>query len=292
VHIDVSRPDFATGELTVGEDASVIVQGVTLDCTTRACFYPNVVNHGSLTLRGVTVTDASAGAILQQPQDRVPARLTVLGSAIVHNTDVDGFGAFSGAGIADLPTASNPSFVTVVNSTIADNTADQDGGGIDTNGVGHVTLTNVTLTANHALHGTGGGLHDDLVPGSGGDPVRLDDTLIAGNTDGAGTAPDCAGGVVDGPGGHNLLAAVAGCFGLNPANGDLEGISDAHLGALAANGGATVTAALGAGSPAIGAGDVATCTSRLVAGKDQRGTNRRAAQRGACDIGAYDTAGR
>ena len=194
VRIDVSKPDFATGELTVGEDASVIVQGVTLDCVTRACFYPNVVNHGALTLRSVTVTDASAGAILQQPQDGVTARLTVLGSAIVHNSDLGGFGSSSGAGIEDLPSGTNPSFVVVANSTIADNTANQNGGGIDTNTGGHVTLTNVTFTGNHAQHGAGGGLHNDLVPGFGGNPVRLDNALFAGNGDGASVGPDCAAG--------------------------------------------------------------------------------------------------
>ncbi len=43
------------------------MQGVTLDCN-HACLVQSVVNHGALTLQGVTVTNANNGAILQQPQ--------------------------------------------------------------------------------------------------------------------------------------------------------------------------------------------------------------------------------
>jgi hypothetical protein len=53
------------------------------------------------------------------------------------------------------------------------------------------------------------------------------------------------------------------------------------LGLLADNGGPTETMALGTGSPAIDAGDDATCESM-----DQRGVSR--PQGAHCDIGAFE----
>jgi len=70
-------------------------------------------------------------------------------------------------------------------------------------------------------------------------------------------------------------------------------VIDPKLGPLAPNGGPTQTMALQPGSPAIGAGDAATCESLVgptgVTDTDQRGQPRNAAARGACDLGAYDT---
>ena len=61
--------------------------------------------------------------------------------------------------------------------------------------------------------------------------------------------------------------------------GDLQSI-DPVLGALADNGGPTLTHGLLPGSPAINAGDDADCPAT-----DQRGAARPTA---ACDIGAYE----
>ncbi len=58
------------------------------------------------------------------------------------------------------------------------------------------------------------------------------------------------------------------------------------LGALANNGGLTDTHALLDGSPAIDAGDNATCAAAPVSGVDQRGVLR--PQGLVCDIGAYE----
>ena len=57
--------------------------------------------------------------------------------------------------------------------------------------------------------------------------------------------------------------------------------ADPLLGPLQNNGGPTDTQALGAGSPAIDAGDPATCSAT-----DQRGVAR--PQRARCDIGAFE----
>ena len=65
----------------------------------------------------------------------------------------------------------------------------------------------------------------------------------------------------------------------------------AGLQPLANNGGPTNTAALAAGSPAIGAADTTTCAQAPISGKEQRGDSRNVSTRGTCDIGAYDTGG-
>jgi len=74
-------------------------------------------------------------------------------------------------------------------------------------------------------------------------------------------------------------------------NGDQVGITQPGLLPLGNHGGPTDTVALQADSPAIGAGSVSTCQSAGIGNADQRGDTRNAAGRGACDIGAYDTAG-
>jgi hypothetical protein len=63
--------------------------------------------------------------------------------------------------------------------------------------------------------------------------------------------------------------------------------TDPLLGSLANNGGPTRTFALLAGSPAIDAGDDATCNAAPVSGLDQRGIAR--PQGAHCDIGAYES---
>ena len=85
-------------------------------------------------------------------------------------------------------------------------------------------------------------------------------------------------------GGWNLVGDTS-CSGLG-GPGDQQGV-DALLGALAGNGGPTLTQLPGAGSAAIGAipaGTVGVCDATT--GADQRGVAR--PQGGACDIGAVE----
>ena len=76
----------------------------------------------------------------------------------------------------------------------------------------------------------------------------------------------------------------------NGVNGDIVEVPNPGLNPLANKSGSTDTVSLQPQSPAIGAGDVTTCQSKLIGGRDERGTSRNATTRG-CDIGAYDTAG-
>lgn len=191
--------------------------------------------------------------------------------------------------------------VIIERSTINNNTANDVGGGIRS--LGNFTITNSTLSGNSSTGWMGGAFfHTDGVmnivnstivnntaPGgtTGGGFVgtftaanatlTLVNTILAGNS-----GPQCfyapfGAGVVTGTSlGHNLVSDAT-CFAVAS---DLI-VGDAKLGALADNGGLTLTHALQLGSPAIDAGNNAACPAT-----DQRGVAR--PQGLTCDIGSYE----
>jgi len=222
----------------------------------------------SLTITNSTISgntlDNDGGGLYQDASSAV-----ITGSTISGNTAADG----EGGGIA------NYGVLSVTNSTISGNTAAFDGGGIYTGRDGELTLTNVTITGNTTQSfDSGGGLFGD------GSPVDVKNTIIAGNVDTGGVAPDCGGPITSQ--GHNLIQDTTGCTITGDTTGNITG-QDPNLGALAGNGGPTQTHALLAGSPAIDAADDSGCPST-----DQRGVSR--PQDGdedgsaVCDIGAYE----
>ena len=171
-----------------------------------------------------------------------------------------------------------------------------DGGGVSFYGGGPIqaTLSEVTITANSALH-QGGGLavvgQPLLSAAALTANVTVRDSIIGGNTAGDG-APDCW--VSELPAlpiasqGGGVIGNGSGCaFAAQPS--DLVGTAvspiDPQLGPLASNGGPTQTHALGAGSPAI---DHAACTDVT----DQRGAPRPTDGNGdgvaGCDAGAFE----
>jgi len=157
---------------------------------------------------------------------------------------------------------------TISNSTFSGNTAAAGGtGGGVVFLVSTFHLFNVTLTANQAAPGAGGGLADSIgVAGS-----TLANTIIAGNSGG-----DCFFSGTPAAADHSLDSDGSCVSG----PGNLPGVNPL-LGPLANNGGPTDTHALLAGSPALDAGDNATCLAT-----DQRGVTR--PQGPACDIGAFE----
>ena len=174
------------------------------------------------------------------------------------------------------------------------------GGGLEWDAFG--SLTNDTIDGNSATGGSFG-LGDPVgtaASGSGGGAAlfggtTLANTIVAQNTatGGSPTAPDC--GPTARTAGHNLIGAIDECNGIvSGSNGDLAGTSlsplDPQLASLASNGGGSQTMAEKPGSPAIGHGSATTCTSSLIADKDQRGYPRLSENRGTCDTGAYDSA--
>ena len=149
---------------------------------------------------------------------------------------------------------------TLTNVTFSGNVAGLYGGGI-AQSFSHPTLINVTFSGNSAST-QGGGIFNDA-----SHPTIINSILygdLGGEIRNLSSSPNVSYSIVQG--------GYAGTGNLN---------ADPLLGALTNNGGFTQTMALGASSPAIDAGDNASCPST-----DQRGTAR--PQGSQCDIGAYE----
>lgn len=131
-----------------------------------------------------------------------------------------------------------------------------------------VSLESSTVSANLAVFA--GGIFNQE-----GRVLSVHESIVAGNAGPAGVS-NCSSRVTSR--GYNLEDAADCDF---TAAGDLRH-TKAWLGALSDNGGPTQTMAVGAGSPAIAAGDPA-CPASAV---DQRGVSRPQGAR--CDIGAFE----
>ena len=236
------------------------------------------------------------------------ARLVVTDSTISNN---------AGSGIANY--YSDEQEIVVRRSTISGNSSPDEGGGIRLDGASvapgglvAVTIASSTISGNQA-NGSGGAIYltnglrlgrririlrstiadnvadaDANGSGDGGGIVapsaviELQDSILAGNLDTGGEAPDCTGPLVSR--GHNVVGVTTGCA-LAPSASDHVG--PALLGPLAANGGPTATHLPLPGSPAIDAADPASCGA-----PDQRGLQRPVDGNGdtiaACDAGAVE----
>lgn len=261
-----------------------------------------ILNYGTATIsRSIftlnTTTD-DAGAIDNQFNASL---LTIIDSSFTQNsaTDVGGAIRISG-GVAiiigstfagnfaasDSGAIHNDGDLTIRNSTLSGNSTNGVGGAIYVH-QGSVALINSTLTLNRAgadgsTIAPGGGINND-----DGSQLTLHNTIVAGNRtgSGAGTADDLGGVNVNAGSAFNIIGNVGTSGGLaSGKDGNLVGI-DPQLGALANNGGPTLTHALLAGSPAINHG-----SNALAAGlnTDQRGTGFGRIPDGAVDIGAFE----
>lgn len=177
-----------------------------------------------------------------------------------------------------------PVNVALVNVTLSRNQANE-GGALYQNG-GVTNLNNVTIADNSASGNTkgGGGIYYDKdIIGDAINPntITLQNTILARNS--ATPGPDCANTVLSA--GNNLVGDTSGCT-FSATSGDQVGSNasplDPYLAMLADNGGPTLTQALQNISPAIDAGNAATCAT-----SDQRD----AARVGTCDIGAFEFGG-
>ncbi|MCC5631418.1 hypothetical protein LC613_27060 [Nostoc sphaeroides CHAB 2801] len=154
--------------------------------------------------------------------------------------------------------------LTLISTTINNNTADSDGDGT----------------------GNGGGVFSSS---DSSVEIKVSNTIIAGNFDKSTSGdihPDVSGGLIDS--GNNLIGNNTGSIGFTTST--LVGTSanpiDPKLGLLQNNGGATFTQALLANSPAIDAGNNSLVPIGVIT--DQRGTRFNRIFNGVVDIGAYE----
>lgn len=239
-----------------------------------------VHNIGVATLTSVTLSSNTVnwngGGIFNGSADGANAGIMTLNNSTVsYNSSISGF--HLGGGIAN-----SAGTMTLTNTTISGNSVDPTfgsggyGGGMWNGAV--MTLTHVTVSGNSAFHG--GGLYQDT--SSPAKAITLTNTIIASGSKGEncyvlGTAPI-------GSKGYNLSSDGSCATYLNQT-GDLNN-TNPKLGALANNGGSTLTHALLPSSPAIDAIPSGTngCGTTIII--DQRGAPRPIGLR--CDIGAYE----
>ena len=194
-------------------------------------------------------------------------------SVVHHNRSTDGGGLFVDSTVTRL-----------LNSTVSNNVADTNGGGILSRGLaGSIMLIDsssiIDNDADHdrdQLGGTGGGIHEI----AGGVRVDVQNSLIARNTYLGFFDDDCIGSL--NAFGRNLFGTLAGCA---IANTEARGlVAPDSIGLLLNNGGPTLSHALLLGSAAINvAFSSGVCFETAT---DQRGAPRVFGLR--CDVGAYE----
>ncbi len=204
--------------------------------------------------------------------------VTIVQSAIINN-----HAAIDGGGIE---TRFGQSFA--VNTTITGNSANGNGGGIANQNGGATWLYSTSIIANDASHdrnppgGSGGGVYNKP-----GNRLVATNSLIAANTTlDSPIADDCNGALE--VYGWNLLADYGGCSFSGNGIAALGQVSTNTIGALASNGGPTMTHALLAGSEAIDTTTAQGCVGPTLAllATDQRGAPRITGAK--CDVGAYE----
>jgi IPT/TIG domain len=183
---------------------------------------------------------------------------TVIGCTFTGNQATTYQGGAIWVSSSNLPTA-----LTVIDSTITGNTAQQGGGAIATSYFANVDLDldNCTISGNSGTGSVGGIL---LLNAS--TVANLSNTIVANNMVGA-SMSDISGAV---SGNNNLIGNGAGMTGITDGtNGNQVGTAtnpiNPLLNNLSNNGGPTQTMSEQAGSPAIGAGGTVTTVSAAIA---------------------------
>lgn len=185
------------------------------------------------------------------------------GSIVITGSTFTNNSANYGGALTDTGT------MTLIDSTVAANTATDNGGGIWANST--VSIAFSTFAYNKATLGYGGGIYN-------GGTVSTVGSIVAENT--AGTGTNCFNSLTDN--GYNLENVTDCGF---TGTGSLQNTNPQLASALASNGGLTQTLALQQGSPAIDTVPLAICPPT-----DQRGNARPDdASETACDIGAYES---
>ncbi|MBL1127171.1 MAG: hypothetical protein HND44_01485 [Chloroflexi bacterium] len=266
----------------------------------------------ALTIRRLTIRNGGAYGISSggqtlieeaiirdnRPSEGHGSGVRVWGPTTIRHTSIFSNTGLYGGGIS----VSGP--LTVTHSVIYNNVVEQAGGGIHLNGGAAVLIENSTISGNQSA-ASGGGIH----LGASGATLDLRHVTITANQAGG---SNTAGGIGSANGTtirlqQSIIANNTGDHQCSQFNGTWQSLgynlasdgtcqltgtgdlpnSNPLLGPLADNGGDTLTHAIGPTSPALDAGDNATCLAT-----DQRGRVRPYDGDGdstaTCDIGAYE----
>jgi hypothetical protein len=249
----ITRVVHVASNTTVRLENLRIIQGVSVPNSGS----PNgggIANDGTLTVVNSTFSDnhaSIAGAAIYNT-----GTLTVIGSTFTNNIVNDIYPV--GAAIA------NYRQLTVANSTFSDNRA--------------IALGDTSLMSGVIYNYSSLRLSNSTFAENGTVSIRNTGVAVVKNTLFA--EYGCSGSFS--PEGTHNLAVDQSCGPGSTVVSD----NAFNLGPLQDNGGATQTFALLPSSPAIDAGDAATCAAAPVNNRDQRGLVR--PQGSACDIGAFE----
>ncbi len=291
----------------VGTGANTLIGGLPSSNTRAIAFRVT----GSLTASYLTVHDTLEGFRIDGGGKLFITNSTIRNN---YNTAASGAGGIDNSGSLQIATTSiinnqgpqaggiaNNASAVAVNVTISGNYAALEDSGSSDNGSGgisnegtligrNLTITNNTYASSYPSSTSGGGIE------SGGElpaTAKLANSIIAGNknTNASSPAPDCSGKITSL--GYNLIQSTAHCVITGTLTGNMSGTSP-KLGALAKNGGPTLTQMPQVGSPVIDKGNPAKpgTSVALCPLADQRNIARPRDGNGdkvaRCDIGAVE----
>lgn len=237
-----------------------------------------IENGSHVTLTDTTIEDntgLTGGGLTGSSSGTV---MTLDGCTVSTNYAIQyGGGIYTGGGAT----------LAMTNSTVSGNTADEHGGGIYN---GAIATLNFVTVAYNTTDADGAGVNGDGGGFFAGGALTMTNTIVAENTDITGENPDCHSGFggTTYSGDYNLLGISdsVNC-NLDSQPHDLEGTHasplDPLLGALGDKGGPTWTHSLNLSSPAVG--HIPVGVNGCVLGcRDQRGALRVPP----CNIGAFE----
>ncbi|MGF1937655.1 MAG: DUF4347 domain-containing protein [Nostoc sp. ChiQUE02] len=241
-----------------------------------------ILNVTKSSVSGNTTTSIGGGIYTE-------GDLKLTNSTVSNNTANNGAGIYNGG----INVSFSIGTATLTNSTVSGNKALKDGGGIyNFNSLSLInsTITNNTGDSNGDGVGNGGGVFNSEPEIYKYPLTVVGNTIIAGNFDKSSSGninPDLSG-ITFKDSGNNLIGNQTGStnFTTSTLVGTNANPIDPKLGPLQNNGGATLTHTLLAGSPAINAGNNSLVGANVTT--DQRGVGFNRIFSGTVDIGAYE----
>jgi len=200
---------------TVNPGANAAISGISIDSSTGSGEGGGIYNGAALTV---------SNSILVNNQATFGGGIFNSGTLLVNNTTIDGGVAGNGGALYNLA-----GILTVDNSTLSNNEANNSGGGIYNSG-GTLIVNNSTISANDAIT-AGGGIYSGVpahtvarfngTVSMGSGLVTLTNSIVAGNsTNGVLGADDCDSCGKQSP--YNLIGGAPQLAGLNSYGGPFQ----------------------------------------------------------------------